>query len=89
MSEETSVIDRALEAVDPSGKRSKALLARRLNVDRQLIARWKVVGYIPAYEALEIERITAGKVTAKEVIEAERARILARRGGVDGENQVD
>ena len=69
------LIERVLELVDPSGRRSKSVLARRLKVDRQLVARWQTEKYVPAYLAFEVERITGGKVTAKEICDNERSRL--------------
>lgn len=79
------LIEQVLALVDPSGRRSKSKLARRLNVDRQLVARWQTHKYIPAYLGFEVEKITGGKITAREICDEERKRLkqklMKRRAG--------
>jgi len=47
---------------------SQANLARELNVTRQAITLWKVSGFIPSGNAVEIERITNGKFKAVDLV---------------------
>ena len=43
-------------------------LAGILDVSTQAISAWKYVGYIPANNAVEIERITEGKFKAADLV---------------------
>lgn len=57
--------------------------ARILKVDRQSIYQWEKKGFIPTFHALEVERVTQGKITIREILEeAEKIsppKILARQ----------
>lgn len=77
------VVSAVLGAVDPSGKRPQAVLARRMSVDRQVVNRWVREGYIPAYRAFDVEAVTAGKVTARQVCEAEKERRAVMRRAME------
>ena len=47
---------------------SQADLARRLGIDRAVVSNWVKVGYVPARWAMEVERATAGEITAVEIL---------------------
>ncbi len=53
---------------------SQAELARRLSVDRAVVSNWIKVGYVPARWAMEIEHLTAGEVSAVDVLNEAAAR---------------
>ncbi len=53
---------------------SQAELARRLSVDRAVVSNWIKVGYIPARWAMEVEHLTAGELSAVEVLNEAAAR---------------
>jgi DNA-binding transcriptional regulator YdaS (Cro superfamily) len=57
------LVDRLLEA---SGLGPKAL-AKQLRMSRQALHKWRA-SYIPADRALEVERLSGGKVTRDEVL---------------------
>ncbi len=47
---------------------SQADVARRLQLDRALVSHWVKCGYVPSRWAMEIERITAGRIAAVEIL---------------------
>jgi DNA-binding transcriptional regulator YdaS (Cro superfamily) len=53
------------------GGGTQAEFARRINQDPRLITRWKYMNYIPASYALDVERVTRGLVTIRDVLELE------------------
>lgn len=56
---------------------TQTAIAEALDITPQAVQQWE---YIPAKHALEVERITDGKVTAKDVLEAVEAHRQARAG---------
>src|SRR5512138_4009311 len=65
---------------------SQAELARRLSVDRAVVSNWIKVGYVPARWAMEIEHLTAGEVSAVEVLnEAAACKPLKLKSRPEGE----
>ena len=47
---------------------SQADVARRLQLDRAVVSHWVKCGYVPSRWAMEIERITAGRIAAVEIL---------------------
>lgn len=47
--------------------------ARHLKLDRQSVYTWVDKGYIPPMHALEVERITKGEITIREILEEANA----------------
>ncbi|MCC6533917.1 MAG: aminotransferase class V-fold PLP-dependent enzyme [Burkholderiales bacterium] len=65
---------------------SQAELARRLSVDRAVVSNWVKAGYVPARWAMEIEHLTAGEVSAVEVLnEAASRKPLKLKSRPEGE----
>jgi len=48
-----------------SGIKNKTALARRLDVSKQALSKWKITGIVPAHRALQMELITKGEVSWK------------------------
>jgi alanine-glyoxylate transaminase/serine-glyoxylate transaminase/serine-pyruvate transaminase len=48
---------------------SQAEVARRMKLDRAVVSHWVKSGYIPSRWAVEVERLTAGRIAATEVLE--------------------
>lgn len=65
--------DRLVELFD----NSPAEASRRLRLDRQMVHQWVIKGYIPERHALDVERVSQGRITIREMLEeAARARPL-------------
>jgi len=68
---------------------SQAELARRLSVDRAVVSNWIKVGYVPSRWAMEIEHLTAGEVSAIEMLnEAAARKPLKLKSRPDGEGPL-
>jgi alanine-glyoxylate transaminase/serine-glyoxylate transaminase/serine-pyruvate transaminase len=48
---------------------SQAEVARRMKLDRAVVSHWVKSGYIPSRWAVEVERLTEGRISATEVLE--------------------
>jgi alanine-glyoxylate transaminase/serine-glyoxylate transaminase/serine-pyruvate transaminase len=48
---------------------SQAEVARRMKLDRAVVSHWVKSGYIPSRWAVEVERLTEGRIAATEVLE--------------------
>jgi predicted site-specific integrase-resolvase len=57
---------------DKYGNPSEA--ARKLVVDRQTVYTWVNQGYIPSRHALDVEALTQGEITIREILEEEKAK---------------
>jgi alanine-glyoxylate transaminase / serine-glyoxylate transaminase / serine-pyruvate transaminase len=65
---------------------SQAEVARRLRLDRAVVNNWVKSGYVPARWAMEIDALTAGQITAIEVLNEANARKPIRlKSRPDGE----
>jgi alanine-glyoxylate transaminase/serine-glyoxylate transaminase/serine-pyruvate transaminase len=65
---------------------SQAEVARRLSVDRAVVSNWMKVGYVPARWAVEVEHVTAGEISAVEVLnEATALKPIKLKSRPDGE----
>jgi len=65
---------------------SQAEVARRLSVDRAVVSNWMKVGYVPARWAVEVEHVTAGEISAVEVLnEATALKPIRLKSRPDGE----
>jgi alanine-glyoxylate transaminase / serine-glyoxylate transaminase / serine-pyruvate transaminase len=64
---------------------SQAEVARAFRLDRAVVNNWVKSGYVPARWAMEVERVTAGKIGADEILEeattAKPARVKSRPAG--------
>jgi alanine-glyoxylate transaminase/serine-glyoxylate transaminase/serine-pyruvate transaminase len=68
---------------------SQAELARRLSVDRAVVSNWIKVGYIQARWAMEVEHLTAGEVSAVDVLnEASARKPLKLKSRPEGEGPL-
>ena len=47
-------------------------VARKLNVERQSVYTWVAKGYIPSRHALDVEKLTEGEITIREILEEEK-----------------
>ncbi|HXF67376.1 MAG TPA: aminotransferase class V-fold PLP-dependent enzyme [Burkholderiales bacterium] len=66
---------------------SQAEVARKLRLDRAVVSHWVKSGYIPARWAMEVEALTAGGITAVEVLNEANARKPIRlKSRPDGES---
>jgi len=66
---------------------SQAEVARRLSVDRAVVSNWMKVGYVPARWAVEVEHVTAGEISAVEVLnEATALKPIKLKSRPDGES---
>jgi alanine-glyoxylate transaminase/serine-glyoxylate transaminase/serine-pyruvate transaminase len=66
---------------------SQAEVARRLRLDRAVVSNWVKSGYVPARWAMEVEALTAGQVSAVEVLNEANARKPIRlKSRPDGES---
>jgi alanine-glyoxylate transaminase/serine-glyoxylate transaminase/serine-pyruvate transaminase len=66
---------------------SQAEVARRLQVDRAVVNNWVKSGYVPARWAVEVEALTAGQITALELLNEATARKPIRlKSRPDGES---
>ncbi|MDH3286937.1 MAG: aminotransferase class V-fold PLP-dependent enzyme [Betaproteobacteria bacterium] len=66
---------------------SQAEVARRLLVDRAVVNNWVKSGYVPARWAVEVEALTAGQITALELLNEATARKPIRlKSRPDGES---
>ena len=66
---------------------SQAELARRLRLDRAVVSNWVKSGYVPARWAMEVEHITAGGISALEVLnEANSIKPIRLKSRPDGDN---
>lgn len=50
-----------------AGIKSCSALARRLDVSKQALSKWRVSGLVPAHRALQMELISQGEVSWKEL----------------------
>ncbi len=50
-----------------SSLKNDSSLARTLDVTKQALSKWRVSGLIPAHRALQMELLTAGKVSWKDL----------------------
>jgi alanine-glyoxylate transaminase/serine-glyoxylate transaminase/serine-pyruvate transaminase len=65
---------------------SQAEVARRLSVDRAVVSNWMKVGYVPARWAVEVEHVTAGEISAVEILnEATALKPIKLKSRPDGE----
>ena len=53
---------------------SQAEVARRFRTDRAVVNNWMKSGYVPSRWAMEVERLTDGKIAAVEVLNEANAR---------------
>jgi alanine-glyoxylate transaminase / serine-glyoxylate transaminase / serine-pyruvate transaminase len=66
---------------------SQAEVARRLQIDRAVVNNWVKSGYVPARWAVEVEALTAGQITALELLNEATARKPIRlKSRPDGES---
>ncbi len=66
---------------------SQAEVARRLQVDRAVVNNWVKSGYVPARWAVEVEALSAGEITALELLNEATARKPIRlKSRPDGES---
>src|SRR5688572_5951781 len=66
---------------------SQAEVARRLSVDRAVVSNWIKVGYVPARWAMEVEHLTAGEISAVEILnEATARKPIKLKSRPDGES---
>jgi len=66
---------------------SQAEVARRLQIDRAVVSNWVKSGYVPARWAVEVEALTAGQITALELLNEATARKPIRlKSRPDGES---
>ena len=54
-------------AANLAGVSSANALARRLDVSKQALSKWKRTGVVPAHRACQIELLTGGSVSWKEL----------------------
>ena len=55
------------KVVTVSGIKNCNALARRLDVSKQALSKWRMTGLVPAHRALQMELITEGAVSWKEL----------------------
>jgi len=55
------------EVVKSAGIKSCSALARRLDVSKQALSKWRVTGLVPAHRALQMELMTNGSVGWKDL----------------------
>lgn len=71
MKSQTELVEQveiALDRVVQEGNlKNHGALARRLDVTKQALSKWKITGQVPAHRALQMELLTAGRVTWKEI----------------------
>lgn len=79
----SDLVAAALKAVDPSGRRPQAVLARRMGVERQAVSRWAAQGYFPAYLSFDVQAATGGKVSARAICQAEKERRADNRKALE------
>jgi alanine-glyoxylate transaminase/serine-glyoxylate transaminase/serine-pyruvate transaminase len=66
---------------------SQAEVARRFRLDRAVVNNWVKSGYVPARWAMEVERATAGEISASDVLmEANARKPIRVKSRPDGEN---
>src|SRR5215510_12239813 len=66
---------------------SQAEVARRLRLDRAVVNNWVKSGYVPARWAMEVEALSAGQISAVEVLnEANARKPLKLKSRPDGES---
>jgi alanine-glyoxylate transaminase / serine-glyoxylate transaminase / serine-pyruvate transaminase len=53
---------------------SQAEVARRLSLDRALVSNWVKSGYVPARWAMEIERVSEGRISAVDILDDANAK---------------
>jgi len=57
-------VQKAIDAVvAEAGLKSRAMLARRMDVSRQAVSNWAVTGIVPTDRAMQMELISGGKVS--------------------------
>lgn len=54
-------------AANLAGVPSANALARRLDVSKQALSKWKRTGIVPAHRACQIELLTGGEITWKDL----------------------
>ena len=54
-------------AAEAAGVPSSNALARRLDVSKQALSKWKRTGVVPAHRACQIELLTGGAVSWKDL----------------------
>lgn len=57
-------------------------ICRKIGLSTRAATQWKSKGYIPSHLALDIERITNGVVTIRDVLLLEQKVLQARKGRV-------
>ena len=68
ISPHTPIVQSALNnVVVHSSLKNDSSLARTLDVTKQALSKWRVSGLIPAHRALQMELLTAGKVSWKDL----------------------
>ncbi|QDP52915.1 MAG: putative DNA-binding transcriptional regulator [Prokaryotic dsDNA virus sp.] len=55
------------KAVNLTGVSSANALARRLDVSKQALSKWKKTGIVPAHRACQIELLTGGAISWKDL----------------------
>ncbi len=55
------------EVVKEAGLKNHGALARRLDVTKQAISKWKITAQVPAHRALQMELLTNGRVSWQQI----------------------
>lgn len=55
------------DVLSTAGIKSCSALARRLDVSKQALSKWRVTGLVPAHRALQMELISNGAVSWKDL----------------------
>jgi len=67
-SEHSEAVKTAIdEVVKSAGIKSCSALARRLDVSKQALSKWRVTGLVPAHRAMQMELMTNGNVGWKDL----------------------
>jgi len=83
ISEYVTEVKQAIDdVVEISGHKNCKALARRLDVTRQALSKWRQSGLVPANRALQMELITEGEVTWRQLCPDIVAEYKAEIGGV-------
>src|SRR6185295_6158346 len=65
---------------------SQAEVARRFRLDRAVVNNWVKSGYVPARWAMEVENVTAGEISAADILhEANTRKPVRLKSRPDGE----
>ena len=68
ISEHAESVKTAIDkVVEDAGLKNCNALARRLDVSKQALSKWRLSGVVPAHRALQMELITAGQVSWKDL----------------------